>query len=259
TETASVNVTNISGVPTWTLLLIQRVVDIAGKKNILEVWPDLEVFFHGAVSFKPYRSLFQAVIPDSSMRYWETYNASEGFFGIQDRSESEEMLLMLDYGIFYEFMPADEVEHEHLRANGHDEVELGKNYAMIITTTWRLWRYNIKNTIKFTSLSPYRIRITGRTKHFMNAFGEEVIVENAELAITRACEETGSEISNFTAAPIYLEEGRKGSHEWIIEFKIEPPNLDQFTKILDRSLRDINSDYDAKRSNDLALILPTLH
>lgn len=258
-ETASVNVTNISGVPTWTLLLIQRVVDIAGKKSILEVWPDLEVFFHGAVSFKPYKSLFQAVIPNNSMRYWETYNASEGFFGIQDKSDSEEMLLMLDYGIFYEFIPVDEVELENPRAIGLSDVELEKNYAMIITTNSGLWRYNIGDTIKFTSLSPFRIRITGRTKHFMNAFGEEVIVENAELAITRACEETGSEISNFTAAPIYLEEGKKGSHEWIIEFKVRPSNLDQFTRILDRSLRDINSDYDAKRANDLALTLPTLH
>jgi hypothetical protein len=258
-ETARVNVTNISGVPTWTLLLIQRITEIAGKQNITEVWPQLEVFFHGAVSFGPYRSLFQSLIPSNTMRYWETYNASEGFFGIQDRSESEDMLLMLDYGIFYEFVPMDEIEKENPRAIGLDEVKLGTNYAMIITTNAGLWRYNIGDTVKFTSLSPFRIRITGRTKHFINAFGEEVIVENAEAAITRACELTGAEISNFTAAPVYLEEGRKGSHEWIVEFKVEPSSLDEFTLILDQTLREINSDYDAKRSNDLALTLPRLH
>lgn len=258
-ETAHVNVTNISGVPTWTLLLIQRITEIAGKQNITEVWPQLEVFFHGAVSFGPYRSLFQSLIPTSTMRYWETYNASEGFFGIQDRSDSEDLLLMLDYGIFYEFVPMDEIEKENPRALTLDEVSLGTNYAMIITTNAGLWRYNIGDTVKFTSLSPFRIRITGRTKHFINAFGEEVIVENAEAAITRACELTGAEISNFTAAPVYLEEGKKGSHEWIVEFKVEPPSLDEFTHILDQTLREINSDYDAKRSNDLALTRPRLH
>jgi hypothetical protein len=258
-ETAGVNVTNIAGVPTWTLLLIQRIVEIAGKQNILEVWPQLEVFFHGAVSFKPYKTLFQSLIPSNAMRYWETYNASEGFFGIQDVSDKDEMLLMLDYGIFYEFIPADELENDDPQAVGLDEVELDRNYAMIISTNAGLWRYNIGDTIKFTSLSPFRIKISGRTKHFINAFGEELIIENAETAITRACEQTGAEINNFTAAPIYLEEGKKGSHEWIIEFKVQPKNLDEFTIILDQSLRSINSDYDAKRANDLALILPKLH
>jgi hypothetical protein len=193
------------------------------------------------------------------MRYWETYNASEGFFGIQDRSDREEMLLMLDYGIFYEFIPLEEIEKESPKALRLGEVELHKNYAMVITTNAGLWRYSIGDTVKFTSLSPYRIKISGRTKHFINAFGEELIIENAEAAITRACELTGAEIDNFTAAPIFLNEGRKGSHEWIVEFKVEPGNLNEFTLILDKSLRAINSDYDAKRANDLALTIPKVH
>lgn len=258
-ETAGVNVTNLAGVPTWTILLIQRIVEIEGKQTIDEVWPLLEVFFHGAVSFKPYKSLFQSLIPRETMRYWETYNASEGFFGIQDRSDRDEMLLMLDYGIFYEFIPFEDLDKQYAKAITLDEVELGKNYVMIITTNAGLWRYNIGDTIKFTSLSPFRIKISGRTKHFINAFGEEVIIENAESAITRACQLTDSEIDNFTAAPVFLEEGRKGSHEWIVEFKVKPKDLAEFTRILDSSLRSINSDYDAKRANDLALTLPKLH
>lgn len=258
-ETAQENVTNIAGVPTWTVLLMQRVVELEGKKNILEVWPNLEVFFHGAVSFKPYRKLFESLIPTSDMKYWETYNASEGFFGIQDRTDSDEMLLMLDYGIFYEFIPLDEIESENPRAVSLAEVQLNRNYAMIISTNSGLWRYNIGDTIKFTSLSPYRIKITGRTKHFINAFGEEVIIENAEAAITKACEQTGAVIDNFTAAPVYLQEGKKGGHEWIIEFKTKPQNEDKFITILDNTLRSINSDYDAKRKGDLALVAPKVH
>ncbi|HEX5171803.1 MAG TPA: GH3 auxin-responsive promoter family protein [Cyclobacteriaceae bacterium] len=258
-ETADVNVTNIAGVPTWTILLIQRIVELERKKNILEVWPQLEVFFHGAVSFKPYKNLFKSLIPNPEMRYWETYNASEGFFGIQDRSDREEMLLMLDYGIFYEFIPFEEIEKEFPRAVRLSDVELNRNYAMVITTNAGLWRYNIGDTVRFTSLSPYRIKISGRTKHFINAFGEELIIENAEAAIARACELTESEIDNFTAAPVYLNAGSKGSHEWIIEFKIAPANLKEFTSILDEALRAINSDYDAKRTNDLALTIPIVH
>jgi hypothetical protein len=258
-ETAKVNVTNIAGVPTWTVLLIQKIVELEEKKNILEVWPDLEAFFHGAVAFKPYRNLFETLIPKSDMRYWETYNASEGFFGIQDQKNSEEMLLMLDYGIFYEFVPVDEMDNERPKAISLSEVEVGKNYAMIITTNAGLWRYNIGDTVKFTSKSPYRIKISGRTKHFMNAFGEEVIIENAEAAVTQACKQTQSIIDNFTAAPIFLEKGQRGGHEWIIEFKVAPDNLESFTKILDNTLRDVNSDYDAKRKHDLALIAPTIH
>jgi hypothetical protein len=258
-ETAKENVTNIAGIPTWTVLLIQRVVEIEKKSNILEVWPNLEVFFHGAVSFSPYRMLFQSLIPSEKMQYWETYNASEGFFGIQDQKNSEELLLMLDYGIFYEFIPVEELDKENPKALRLSEVELDTNYAMVISTNSGLWRYNIGDTVKFTSKYPYRIKISGRTKHFMNAFGEEVIVENAEAAITRACEITGAVIDNFTAAPIYLKEGNKGRHEWIIEFKVQPSNHEEFTRILDETLRSINSDYDAKRSQNLALIAPKVH
>ncbi len=258
-ETIRENVTNIAGVPTWTVLLIQRVADMAGKRNILEVWPNLEVFFHGAVAFAPYRTLFKSIIPSDRMRYWETYNASEGFFGIQDQTNSEELLLMLDYGIFYEFIPMAELEKENPRAIPLSEIELETNYAMVITTNSGLWRYNIGDTVKFTSKYPYRIKISGRTKHFMNAFGEEIIVENAEAAITRACEITGAVIDNFTAAPIYLQEGNKGRHEWIIEFKVPPVNQQEFARILDETLREINSDYDAKRTQNLALIEPMVH
>jgi hypothetical protein len=255
-ETAEVNVTNLVGVPTWTILLIQRIVEHQGKKNIMEIWPNLEVFFHGAVAFGPYRNLFKTLIPSDRMKYWETYNASEGFFGIQDQRDSDALLLMLDYGIFYEFIPVDEKEPKAIRLS---EVETNKNYAMVISTNAGLWRYNIGDTIKFTSLSPYRIKISGRTKHFMNAFGEEVIVENAEAAITKACEATGAVIDNFTAAPVFLAEDKKGGHEWIIEFKTKPSNLREFTNALDTELRNINSDYDAKRAYDLALVAPIVH
>jgi hypothetical protein len=258
-ETSKVNVTNIAGVPTWTVLLIQRVMELERTNNIMEVWPQLEVFFHGAVSFMPYKNLFKSLIPNENMRYWEIYTASEGFFGIQDLSDRDELLLMLDYGIFYEFIPIEEVGKEFPKTVSLDGVEVGKNYAMVISTNAGLWRYSIGDTIKFTSIAPYRIKISGRTKHFINAFGEEVIIENAEAAIARACELTGAEIDNFTAAPIYLNEGKKGSHEWIIEFKVLPKNLQEFTTALDESLREINSDYDAKRANDLALIIPTVH
>ncbi|MBA4055900.1 MAG: hypothetical protein C0490_14395, partial [Marivirga sp.] len=258
-ETANEDVTNIAGVPTWTILLIQKIVELQKKNNILEVWPNLEVFFHGAVAFAPYRSLFQSLIPSEKMQYWETYNASEGFFGIQDQKNSEELLLMLDYGIFYEFIPTEEIEAENPRAIRLSDVELDKNYAMVISTNSGLWRYNIGDTIKFTSKYPYRIKISGRTKHFINAFGEEVIVENAEAAVTKACEHTGAVIDNFTAAPIYLEEGKKAGHEWIIEFKVQPSSLPEFSRVLDETLRAINSDYDAKRAHNLALIAPKVH
>lgn len=257
-ETANVDVTHLAGVPTWTVLLLQRLMEIE-RRSIPEIWPNLEVFFHGAVAFSPYRALFKSLIPSSNMQYWETYNASEGFFGIQDQKNSEEMLLMLDYGIYYEFVPADTLDQEDVEAIPLRDVEVGKNYAMVITTNAGLWRYSIGDTIKFTSKSPYRIKISGRTKHFINAFGEEVIIENAEAAITRACEATGGVISNFTAAPIYLEQNKRGGHEWIVEFHTPPGNLDDFTRVLDEALRQINSDYDAKRSHDLALVAPKIH
>ncbi|MBT1707006.1 GH3 auxin-responsive promoter family protein [Fulvivirgaceae bacterium PWU5] len=258
-ESSMDDVTNIAGVPTWTILLIQKVVELKQKKHIMEVWPNLEVFFHGAVSFTPYRNLFKSLIPFEGMRYWEIYNASEGFFGIQDQKNSEEMLLMLDYGVYYEFIPVSEIDREYPHAIPLSEVVLDKQYAMVITTNAGLWRYSIGDTIKFTSLSPYRIKISGRTKHFINAFGEEVIVENAEAAITAACDHTGAVIDNFTAAPVYLAEGKKGGHEWIIEFKVKPNSLREFGHILDETLRKINSDYDAKRAHDLALVAPILH
>ena len=258
-ETAKVDVRHISGVPTWTVLLIQRIVELEKKSSILEVWPNLEVFFHGAVAFGPYRNLFKSLIPGSQMRYWETYNASEGFFGIQDRKDSEDLLLMLDYGVYYEFIPVEEWDKEYPHVINLSEVEVGKNYAMVISTNAGLWRYNIGDTIKFTSLAPHRIRISGRTKHFINAFGEEVIIENAEAAISRACELTGAIIDNFTAGPVYLEKSKRGGHEWIIEFIKAPQNLEAFTTILDDTLRKINSDYDAKRMHNLALIAPKIH
>ena len=258
-ETAHEDVTNLSGVPTWTVLLIQKIVELEKKNNILEVWPNLEVFFHGAVSFKPYRGLFKSLIPSDKMNYLETYNASEGFFGIQDQKNSEELLLMLDYGIYYEFILSDEIGNSNPRSISLSEVELHKNYAMVITTNAGLWRYNIGDTIRFTSLSPYRIKISGRTKHFINVFGEEVIVENAEAAISHACEATGAVIDNFTVGPIFLEENKKGGHEWIIEFKKKPASLSEFRNLLDARLRQVNSDYDAKRVHDLALIAPTIH
>jgi len=258
-ETAKVNVTHIAGVPTWTVLLIQYITELEKKNSILEVWPNLELFFHGAVSFKPYRKLFETLIPSEKMVYWETFNASEGFFGIQDQKDSDELLLMLDYGVFYEFIPIEELDKEYPNALPLWEVEIGKNYAMVITTNAGLWRYNIGDTVKFTSISPYRIKISGRTKHFINAFGEEVIVENAETAITRACEQTGAVIDNFTAAPIYLDKGSRGGHEWIIEFVKQPRDIGEFSYVLDDTLRKINSDYDAKRNKDIALVAPTIH
>ena len=253
------NVTNISGVPTWTIVLLERILELEGKNNMLEVWPNIEVFIHGAVAFTPYREVFQKLFPSDQMRYMETYNASEGFFGIQDQKKSDEMLLMLDYGIFYEFIPFEDLEDENPRTLALDEVEVGINYAILISTNAGLWRYKIGDTVKFTSISPYRIKISGRTKHFINAFGEELIIENAEEAITKACHLTHARITNFTAGPHYLGDGQKGGHEWVIEFSEEPNDKERFTKILDETLREINSDYDAKRYRDLALEEPIVH
>lgn len=263
--TSQVNVTNILGVPTWSLVLINRVLELTGKKNILDVWPNFEVFIHGAVAFQPYRELFrQSVFPSDSVSYFETYNASEGFFGLQDDlGRPDEMLLMLDYGLFYEFVPLDELGKDHPKALTLGEVETGKNYAMVISTNAGLWRYKIGDTVRFTSIAPYRIKISGRTKHFINAFGEEMIIENAEQAITRACEQTDAVVSDYTAGPIFMG-GRangdaRGGHEWIIEFARTPRDLDRFAEVLDETLRQVNSDYDAKRYNDLALTRPVVH
>jgi hypothetical protein len=259
-ETMNENVTSIAGVPTWTIVLLQRILELKKAKHILEVWPNLEVFFHGAVAFGPYRNLFKELIPSEKMNYMETYNASEGFFGIQDQPHSDELLLLLDYGIFYEFIPMEEWEKDNPKVITLEEIEVGKNYAIVISTNGGLWRYKIGDTIKFTSTFPYRFRISGRTKHFINAFGEEVIIENAEAAIQYACEKTGALISNFTAAPVYFEDSQsKGAHEWVVEFLKNPIDLDQFAEIVDLRLREINSDYDAKRHKNLALRQLILH
>jgi hypothetical protein len=256
--TSQENVTSILGVPTWALVLIQRVLDITGKQNVLEIWPNFEVFVHGAVAFQPYRELFQTkIFPSSYVRYLETYNASEGFFGIQDDlNRSDEMLLMLDYGIFYEFIPMDDWDDPQPKTLVLGEVELGKNYAMVISTNGGLWRYKIGDTVRFTSKNPYRIKISGRTKHFINAFGEEVIVENAEAAITHACEATKAIIADYTAAPVYMNNGQNGCHEWVIEFSQQPNDQATFDTILDQSLRQLNSDYDAKRYRNMVLSKP---
>ena len=257
-ETSKENVTSILGVPTWTLVLIEKILEITGKKSILEVWPNFEFLVHGAVAFGPYREMFQnLVFPSSEVRFLEIYNASEGFFAIQDDlSLPDEMLLMLDYGIFYEFIPIGAQGEEVDQIVSLDQVMLGVNYAMLITTNSGLWRYKIGDTVKFTSILPYRIKISGRTKHFINAFGEELIIENAEKAISIACIQTNSEIKDYTAAPAFMEGGKKGSHEWVLEFSKAPKDLRIFVEILDRTLREVNSDYDAKRSYDLVLELP---
>lgn len=259
-ETMNENVTSIAGVPTWTIVLIQKILELKKAKNILEVWPNLEVFFHGAVAFGPYRKLFKELIPSDKMHYMETYNASEGFFGLQDQKDSDELLLLLDYGIFYEFIPMEELDKENPQVISLADVKIGKNYALVISTNAGLWRYKIGDTVKFTSTYPFRFHISGRTRHFINAFGEEVIVENAEKAIELACEKTGATIANFTAAPVYFDSsGTKGAHEWVIEFLKAPEDMNQFNELLDQSLRKINSDYDAKRHKDLALTAPIIH
>lgn len=258
-ETIKEDVTTISGVPSWTLVLLKRILEKTGKKSILEVWPNLELFMHGAVSFEPYREQYKQLIPSQGMHYLETYNASEGFFGIQDQKESGEMLLMLDYGIFYEFMPFEEIGKDDPKTLSLEQVEIGKNYAVIISTNAGLWRYLIGDTVSFTSTHPYRIHITGRTKHFINAFGEEIIIDNAEKALQVACQKTGAIICEYTAGPIYFSDDSAGAHEWLIEFEKEPESLDYFTDVLDNALKSVNSDYEAKRHKGMTLQMPKIH
>lgn len=258
-ETIPHNVTSLSGVPSWTLLLLRKVLEKTGEKEIKAVWPDLEVYFHGGVSFKPYRDQFNQIIGEGTMNYMETYNASEGFIGIQDRTDSEELLLMLDYGIFYEFLPADKIHDEQPRTLGLDEVETGQNYALVISTNGGLWRYIIGDTIEFTSLAPYRIRLTGRTKNFINAFGEELIIDNAENALSVACQKTKAVINEYTAAPVYLDKETRGAHEWYIEFTSPPDDLEYFKETLDNALKALNSDYEAKRYHNMILQPPIIH
>ena len=250
------NISSFAGVPSWYLVLFKRLLEKTGKSNILEVWPNMEVFAHGGVNFEPYRAQYQKFIPSEQMHYMETYNASEGFFAIQDNQDRNDMLLMLDYGIYYEFIPMSEWGDENQRVLTLEEIELDENYAMVISTNAGLWRYIIGDTVKFTNKYPFKIKVTGRTKHFINAFGEEVIIDNAERAMQIACNYSGAVVNEYTAGPIFMDEKQKGTHQWIIEFEIPPKDLEHFTKILDNSLKTLNSDYEAKRHKNLALEKP---
>jgi hypothetical protein len=252
-ETKNENVTSFAGVPSWMMVLMNAVLEDAGKHHLLEVWPNLEVYFHGGVNFEPYREQYQKLLPKTDFKYYEIYNASEGFFAIQDLNDSNDLLLMLDYGIFYEFIPMDTFGKTNKKVLQLHEVELNKNYALVITTNSGLWRYLIGDTIRFTSLSPFRIRVTGRTKHHINVFGEELMVENTDRAIAKACQMTNTEMVDYTVAPIFMKDKEKGAHEWIIEFKKNPKDLEQFQKLLDETLQSLNSDYEAKRANNMTL------
>ena len=247
-EAMNKNDTNISGVPSWMLSVLTCMMELTGKTHLEEVWPNIEVFFHGGVAFTPYREQYKRLITSPNMHYMETYNASEGFFGIQDDPDDKAMLLMLDYGVFYEFIPMEGGDPVPLWA-----VETGKNYAMVISTSCGLWRYEIGDTVQFTSTNPYKFIISGRTKHFINAFGEELIVDNAEQGLAYACEQTGAEVLEYTAAPVFMDEKAKCRHQWLIEFSKRPANLQQFAELLDRRLQEINSDYEAKRYKDITL------
>ena len=247
------NITNISGVPSWMLAVIKRVMELKGTDNLAEVWPNLEIFFHGGVAFTPYREQYQQIIRSSNMHYMETYNASEGFFGIQNDPTDPSMLLMIDYDVFYEFIPMDEFETPNPQIVPLWEVELNKNYAMVISTSCGLWRYIIGDTVKFTSKNPYKFIITGRTKHFINAFGEELMVDNAEKGLECACKATGAQVAEYTAAPVFMGADAKCRHQWMIEFAVQPDSVDHFAEVLDKSLQEINSDYEAKRHKNITL------
>lgn len=252
-ETLRKNVTNISGVPSWMLSVLTRVMELSGKTHLEEVWPNLEVFFHGGVAFTPYRKQYEQLITSPNMHYMETYNASEGFFGLQDDPQDKSMLLMVDYGVFYEFIPMDEFGKENPAIVPIWGVERNKNYAMVISTSCGLWRYIIGDTVMFTSVNPYKFVITGRTKHFINAFGEELIVDNAEKGLAYACEQTEAEVLEYTAAPVFMDDNAKCRHQWLIEFSKEPQDLGRFAQLLDQKLQEINSDYEAKRYKDITL------
>ena len=252
-ETINTNVVSLSGVPSWMLVLIKHILEKTGKKTLEQVWPNLEVFFHGGVAFTPYREQYKQIIQKSDMLYVETYNASEGYFATQSDLTDPAMLLMIDYGVFYEFIPLEELGKEHPKIVPLWDVILNKNYAMVISTSAGLWRYMIGDTVKFTSKNPYKIVITGRTKHFINAFGEELIVDNAEKGLAKACAATGAMITDYSAAPVFMDANAKCRHQWLIEFAKMPDDLGRFAKILDDTLKEINSDYEAKRQNNLAL------
>ncbi len=258
-ETVNENVTSLAGVPSWMLVLLNNVLDKTDKKSLFDVWPNLEVYFHGGVSFNPYIEQYRNILPKKEFKFYEIYNASEGFFAIQDQNYSGELLLMLDYGIFYEFIPMDTYGTTEEKVIRLSDVEKGKNYAVLITTNAGLWRYKIGDTVRFTSTSPYRIKVSGRTKHHINVFGEELIIENAEDALKKACKKTKSEIVDYTAAPIFMQGKEKGAHEWLIEFKTPPKDINYFNELFDNALKSLNSDYEAKRYNNLTLNKPKIN
>ncbi|WP_281751207.1 GH3 auxin-responsive promoter family protein [Neptunitalea chrysea] len=253
------NVTSLAGVPSWMLVLLNNVLEKTGKQHLLEIWENLEVYFHGGISFTPYADQYHKLIPKGDFRYYETYNASEGFFAIQDTNNSKELLLMLDYGIFYEFIPMNTFGTPNQITIPLEQVTLNTNYAIVITTNAGLWRYIIGDTVRFTSLSPYRIKITGRTKHYINTFGEELIIENTEEALKSVCKKLQCEIIDYTVAPVFMEGKNKGAHEWIIEFRTIPENIKEFTDHLDKRLMELNSDYEAKRYKNITLNQPKIH
>lgn len=252
-EAIKQNITNLSGVPSWMLSVMTRVLEISGKDNLVDVWPNLEMFFHGGVAFTPYREQYKRLIPSDQMHYMETYNASEGFFGVQDDPTNPSMSLMVDYGVFFEFIPMDEIENPNPKVVPLWGVETGKNYAVVISTSSGLWRYMIGDTVRFTSTNPYKFLITGRTKFFINAFGEELIVDNAEVGLAEACKQTGAEVLEYTAAPVFMDTEGKCRHQWLIEFSRMPNDLVAFSQILDKTLQQVNSDYEAKRYKDITL------
>ncbi|OYU79496.1 MAG: hypothetical protein CFE23_13785 [Flavobacterium sp. BFFFF1] len=258
-ETRLENVTSFAGVPSWMLVLLNKVLEETGRDALTDIWPNAEVYFHGGVSFDPYREQYKKIIPKSDFQYYEIYNASEGFFAIQDLNHSNDLLLMLDYGIFYEFIPMETYGTPEQKVIRLSEVELDKNYALIITTNSGLWRYQIGDTIRFTSLKPYRIRVTGRTKHHINVFGEELIIENSDNAIAKACSITRTEVIDYTVAPVFMQGKEKGAHEWIIEFRKQPDDMALFNKVLDETLQSLNSDYEAKRYNNMTLNAPVVN
>ncbi len=259
-ESIPENVTSLAGVPSWMLVLLNNLIKKTNKNNILEIWPNLEVYFHGGINFNPYKSEYQKLFPDKNFKYYEIYNASEGFFGIQDQNNSDELLLMLDYGIFYEFIPLNSKnEYDEENIVSLEEIELYINYAIVISTNAGLWRYKIGDTIEFTCKNPYRIKVTGRIKHHINAFGEELIIDNAENALSKVLNKTNSEIVDYTAAPIFMKNKNEGAHEWMIEFKKNPENIEEFTFLLDKELKKQNSDYEAKRYKNLTLNFPKIN
>jgi len=258
-ETIYENVTSLTGVPSWMLVLLNHVLETTGKENLFEVWPNLEVYFHGGVSFIPYKDQYKTILPEGHFKYYEIYNASEGFFAIQDQNNSSELLLMLDYGIFYEFIAMETYGTSKEKVIRLCEVEKDKNYALLITTNAGLWRYKIGDTVRFTSTNPYKIKVSGRTKHHINVFGEELIIENAETALKKVCKKTKAEIVDFTAAPIFMKGKEKGSHEWLIEFKTPPNDIHYFNELFDNALKALNSDYEAKRYNNITLKKPLIN